>query len=101
MSIKINFTIDDIRKYIEKKEQCKDCTAEENKIEKSIVTIKFEGINRYYSYLNDKFDLKVGDYVYVSGRLSEKAGRVTEIDYECKKNLPYYEKVVSVIETTK
>lgn len=43
---------------------------------KSVVRIHFSSRNMTLSYYNDAFDLKVGDIVYVDGKLEGLRGRV-------------------------
>ena len=50
-------------------------------------------------YYNDSFDLKVGDFVYVEGKLEGYRGQVTEVNYSFKIKLSDYKKVIAVIDT--
>ena len=74
MSFKIGFT-SNIGKENERKE--KVVLASENTAPKrSVVEVHFPGRGIDLSYYNDKFDLKIGDLVYVDGKLEGKLGRV-------------------------
>jgi hypothetical protein len=52
-----------------------------------------------WSYYNDSFDLKVGDFVYVEGKLEGYRGQVTEVNYSFKIKLSDYKKVIAVVDT--
>ena len=67
---------------------------------KSLVQIYFPSRGLHLSYFNDKFDLKVGDMVYVEGKLEGHKGQVTDISYSFKIKLSDYKKVIAVIDTT-
>lgn len=73
---------------------------QEQMIRKSIVAIRFKNIYKDYSYYNDKFDLKIGDRVYVDGKLSGLIGEVVDVDYNFKINLSKYKRVVGVVDTS-
>lgn len=66
--------------------------SDENPV-KSVVTVKFSD-GRSYDYYNDMFDLKIGDQVFVSGKLAGKIGKITEIMTSFKISLKYYQKVL-------
>lgn len=51
---------------------------------KSVVQVRFPGKGMSLAYYNDQFDLKIGDLVYVDGKLEGQLGRVTEITYNFK-----------------
>ena len=51
---------------------------------KSVVQVRFPGKGMALSYYNDLFDLKLGDLVYVDGKLEGQLGRVVEINYNFK-----------------
>ena len=40
---------------------------------KSLVQVRFPEINRTYAYYNDRFDLREGDLVFVTGKLAGTA----------------------------
>ena len=65
---------------------------------KSVVDIRFENGTKL-SYYNDKFDLHIGDIVYVDGKLGGIKGRVVEINYNFKIKLSDYKKVITVVDT--
>lgn len=66
---------------------------------KSIVQVYFPHKGMSWAYYNDKFDLKVGDFVYVEGKLEGCRGQVTEVNYSFKIKLSDYKKVIAVIDT--
>lgn len=66
---------------------------------KSVVQVYFPHRNRDWAYYNDSFDLKVGDFVYVEGKLEGYRGRVTEVNYSFKIKLSDYKKVIAVVDT--
>ena len=60
-----------------------------------VVEVHFPGVDKEYRYYNDLFDLKVGDAVFVSGKLAGKLGFVTSLTTRFKVDLAYYQKVVA------
>ena len=66
---------------------------------KSVVRIHFPTRNMTLSYYNDAFNLKVGDIVYVDGKLEGLRGRVVDITYNFKIKLSDYKRVISVADT--
>ena len=66
---------------------------------KSVVQIRFPGKGMALAYYNDQFDLKVGDRVYVDGKLEGQQGRVVEISYNFKIKVSEYKKVIAVCDT--
>ncbi len=62
---------------------------------KSLVQVSFADAHRNYAYYNDKFDLKAGDLVYVSGCLTGQLGCVESVNCKFKINLADYERVVA------
>ena len=66
---------------------------------RSLVQVQFLGSGRVLTYYNDRFDLKLGDRVYVDGQLEGLLGRVTEINYNFKIKLSDYKKVIAVVDT--
>lgn len=66
---------------------------------KSVVQVYFPHRGTGWAYYNDSFDLKVGDFVYVDGKLKGYRGRVTEVNYSFKIKLSDYKKVVAVVDT--
>ena len=67
---------------------------------KSVVHVYFPHRDMGWSYYNDKFDLKVGDLVYVEGKLEGYRGKVTQVSYSFKIKSSDYKKVVAVIDTS-
>ncbi len=66
---------------------------------KSIVQVYFPHRDMAWAYYNDSFDLKVGDLVYVEGKLEGYRGRVAEVNYSFKIKLSEYKKVIAVVDT--
>lgn len=66
---------------------------------KSIVQVRFPGKGIALAYYNDQFDLKLGDLVYVDGKLEGQLGRVVEISYNFKIKISEYKKVIAVCDT--
>ena len=66
---------------------------------KSLVQVRFPGKGMALAYYNDQFDLKVGDRVYVDGKLEGQLGRVMEVSYNFKIKLSDYKKVIAVVNT--
>ena len=66
---------------------------------KSLVQVRFPGKGMALTYFNDLFDLKVGDRVYVDGKLEGQLGLVVEISYNFKIKISDYKKVVAVVNT--
>ncbi len=66
---------------------------------KSVVQVYFPHRGTGWAYYNDRFDLKVGDFVYVEGKLEGYRGQVTEVNYSFKIKLSDYKKVVAVVDT--
>ena len=60
----------------------------------SVVRVYFPERDRAYSYYNDRFDLHVGDVVYVSGKLAGLPGHVAAVDYNFRIRLADYERVI-------
>ena len=65
---------------------------------KSLVQIRFPGKGMALTYYNDQFDLKIGDRVYVEGKLEGLLGRVMEINYNFKIKISDYKKVIAVVD---
>ena len=66
---------------------------------KSLVKVYFPHRDMGWAYYNDQFDLKVGDIVFVEGKLEGYPGRVTEVNYSFKIKLSEYKKVIAVADT--
>lgn len=67
---------------------------------KSVVQVHFAGRSMALAYYNDRFDLRVGDMVYVDGKLEGQRGCVTEVNYNFKIKLSEYKRVIAVADTT-
>ncbi len=65
----------------------------------SLVDIRFPDVYKSYTYYNDRFDLHVGDTVFVDGKLEGIAGRVVAVNYNFKIKLSDYKRVISVADT--
>ena len=77
-----------------------DCLCEKTIVpRKSLVQVRFPGKGMALTYFNDLFELKVGDRVYVDGKMEGLLGRVTEITYNFKIKLSDYRKVIAVADT--
>ncbi len=63
----------------------------------SLVQVYFPANGRTLAYYNDRFDLRCGDLVRVSGKLSRLMGRVTAIQYGFRIRLSAYQRVVAVV----
>ena len=87
--------------YTGKKESVPTVEVEHRTIvpRKSLVQGRFPGKGMALTYFNDLFDLKIGDFVYVDGKLEGQLGRVTEITYNFKIKLSDYRKVIAVVDT--
>lgn len=68
-------------------------------VRQSLVQVHFPARNLTLSYYNDSFPLKVGDLVYVDGKLEGLRGRVTGITYHFKIRLSDYKRVIAVADT--
>ena len=66
---------------------------------RSVVRVAFAGRGMPLSYYNDRFDLQVGDIVYVDGKLEGQQGRVTEVSYNFKIRISEYQRVIAVADT--
>ena len=60
---------------------------------KSVVQVCFPETGRSLAYYNDRFDLKAGDRVYVSGKLEGVLGIVTSVNYNFRIRLSEYQKL--------
>ena len=66
----------------------------------SLVQVHFPERGHTLAYYNDQFDLHVGDFVYVDGKLEGVRGRVTEVNYNFKIKVSDYKRVIAVVDTT-
>ena len=62
---------------------------------RSLVTVRFPGVDSSYTYYNDIFDLHEGDMVFVSGKMAGKRGIVDSVNYRFKINLADYKRVIA------
>ena len=66
---------------------------------KSVVQVSFPGRGMALAYYNDLFDLRVGDLVYVDGKLEGQRGRVVEVNYNFKIKISDYKRVIALVDT--
>ena len=66
---------------------------------KSVVQVRFLVQGASLAYYNDRFDLHVGDFVYVDGKMEGELGRVTEVNYNFKIKLSDYKRVIAQVDT--
>ena len=62
--------------------------------------VRFPSQGRSFAYYNDRFDLHVGDIVFVEGKLESVQGIVTEVSRSFKTKLSDYKRVIAVADTT-
>ncbi|MBR3641815.1 MAG: SWIM zinc finger family protein, partial [Oscillibacter sp.] len=62
---------------------------------RSVAEVRFPDDGRTFPYYNDRFDLKEGDVVFVSGKLAGKLGVVDRVTTKFKVDLSYYQKVIA------
>lgn len=67
---------------------------------RSLVEIYFSDRNLELSYYNDRFDLKEGDAVYVSGKLAGKIGIVTSVTTKFRIHLSEYQRVIAKLDVS-
>ena len=96
MSFKIGFKTDD-----ETNGKRLETIPKEPNVEakKSVVDVYFPDRHITCAYYNDKFDLKVGDLVFVDGKLEGVRGKVVGLNYSFKIKLSDYHRVISVANT--
>ena len=66
---------------------------------KSLVSVEFNDIEYPLTYINDGFDLQVGDTVFVEGKLEGQRGTVLFINYSFKVKVGEYKKIIGVADT--
>lgn len=66
---------------------------------KCLAEIKFPGVHKPYTYYNELFDLKIGDLVFVDGKLEGTMGVVVNITYNFKIKLSDYKRVIGKADT--
>lgn len=74
--------------------------AEAVKLSRCMVKIRFPGIHKELDYYNDKFPLKQGDIVFVSGKLAGQLGRVVSVTYKFRIHTKDYERVLAKLDLT-
>jgi len=67
---------------------------------KSVVQVLFPGRGTALAYYNDLFDLHIGDFVYVDGKLEGQRGRVTDVNYNFKIKLSDYKRIIALADTS-
>ncbi len=67
---------------------------------RSVVQVYFSQRHMELAYYNDMFDLKIGDLVYVDGKLEGMLGRITDVNYTFKIRVSDYKRVISVVDTS-
>ena len=96
MSFKIGFKTDDENNE-RRLETIKKAPSGEAR--KSVVDVYFPDRHITCAYYNDKFDLKIGDLVFVDGKLEGLRGKVVGLNYSFKIKLSDYHRVISVANT--
>ena len=66
---------------------------------KSMVRVEFDDAGYKLTYFNDRFDLKRGDRVFVSGKLAGKVGVVCSVTTRFRAKLSDYERVIALAQT--
>ena len=66
---------------------------------KSVVQIYFPAKNTKLAYFNDRFDLHVGDIVYVEGKLEGLRGQVVDVAHNFKIKVSEYKRVIGKADT--
>lgn len=83
--------------------ECETVTREIPKEEaaprKCLAEIRFPGVYKPYTYYNELFDLKIGDRVFVDGKLEGTMGVVVNITYNFKIKLSDYKRVIGKADT--
>lgn len=86
-------------KYTDKSGEKKPDAKAKSEIRPTVVQIFFPDRNRTLSYYNDRFDLRVGDIVFVDGKLEGLRGRVTAVSTYFKVKVEDYKRVIGVADT--
>ena len=66
---------------------------------KSVVQVYFPAKNTKLAYFNDRFDLHVGDIVYVEGKLEGLRGQVVDVAHNFKIKVSEYKRVIGKADT--
>ena len=69
-------------------------------IKRSLVKVTFKHSSYEPTYYNDKFNIEVGDKVYVEGKFEGEIGTVIEVNYNFKIKASEYKKVIAVADTS-
>ena len=64
-----------------------------------LAEVCFPDYERTYTYYNDRYDLQVGDQVFVEGKLEGVRGRVVGVNYTFKIKLADYKRVIHRADT--
>lgn len=72
---------------------------EQTEAVRSLAAVRFDGKDRTLTYYNDRFDLKEGDRVFVSGKLEGKPGIVESVTTRFRIRLSDYERIISLAQT--
>lgn len=92
----IGFSIgDEIDEILDAPEDTKAPESFEETPVKSVVTVRFLEDGRCLTYYNDRFALKCGDNVYVSGKMAGKLGVIESVTTKFKICLSDYKKVIA------
>ena len=96
MKNKIGFAVD----CAPKMEETPPIQPPKNTPVKSLVEVNFPFKDAFYTYYNDRFDLKVGDIVFVEGTMEDEYGEVIKVTKKFKIKPADYKRVISVADTT-
>lgn len=66
---------------------------------KSVVQVYFPAQGTKLAYFNDRFDLHVGDIVYVEGKLEGLRGQVVDVAHNFKIKVSEYKRVIGKADT--
>ena len=66
---------------------------------KALVDVFFPETEQTFTYFDNHFNLKVGDVVFVEGKLEGVCGRVVKVNYNFKIKLSDYKRVIAVADT--
>ncbi|MBE6995527.1 MAG: hypothetical protein E7429_02170 [Ruminococcaceae bacterium] len=97
MKLKIGFSCDTVDK--QQAETAAPVKSETVVPRKSVVQVQFPNRGSALAYYNDRFDLRVGDFVFVDGKLEGQRGRVTAVNYNFKIKLSDYQRVIALADT--
>lgn len=82
-----------------KPEQAAVTGVQETQVSPTLVSVRFEEHGRTLTYYNDRFALKEGDRVFVSGKLEGQIGLVESVTTKFRIRLSDYQRVVSTAQT--